>query len=119
MTNTIRLITTCALPVLLSGCSLFGKLDRRPFADEVGYMVLQKPTRTLASVGDVTAKDCHGFLFGVIPMNDEPTFNSVKEKMIEENQIVALQNATTYTASSNWAGIWKDNCLYLKGVGLK
>ncbi|MGE4132894.1 MAG: hypothetical protein AB7F86_14735 [Bdellovibrionales bacterium] len=104
----------------LTACGALQKAERRPFADEVRFMALQPAGKNEPKkIGETTAMECQAWLFGIVPLSEEPSFEQLKHKMVREQGIVYLENATTYRMNKGYMGVWTDNCIYLKGVAYR
>jgi len=94
-------------------------LDPHPFTDKVAYMELQPSRGPASSIGQVETKVCQGLLFSVIPMSDYPTWDDAKNKLVKTQDIKYMTNVETGRQNNSYGGVWKDNCLYLRGVAYK
>jgi hypothetical protein len=121
--NLIRRIATINLALLclaMSGCSALKTLDRRPFADKVGFIALQKgPYSKAVSAGEFKHDVCKKIWFGWdFLFKDEPTYDEVRAELVQEKNFKYLTNVTSYSYGSTGL-FWGNKCIGLEGEAFR
>jgi len=99
---------------LTSCTSAMSKLNRRPFADKVGFVALQPgPYKNVESAGKFRADTCKKVWFGFIQTGD-PTYEELREELIKEKNYKYLTDVTSLEYGDTGI-IWGNTCIGFEG----